>query len=365
MAIANISITADRIPQAIFTFYQSGVTPQFVGEPGHSKTAQVRLAKKLLEQHYGEEFGMVELHLSSISEVDIRGYLVINGNKTVFSEPPFWDEILKHKRGIVFLDEYMQADHPMQKATAPFLYEGVIGESRLNDDGRNWLVITAGNGTEDGAGANTMLTHVLGRVCRLNVAPLTPEMWCPWAISEGLPYEAVAFAKLRPEIVFGSSIPEAADTPYPNPRSLHLACKSANVWAGGLAAMCMDDLGRAIIAGHIGMGGLAELAAVVTMAHKITPFEDCMADPLHAPIPSNVSEQYASVMMISTRADATKHRESAIQYLARFNPNIALVGIVGLINRDKQFIVSALAGKWVADNAELIKKFGSSIRMNA
>lgn len=356
----TFSIPATVIAELIPTFFRSRRVPMFVGRPGIAKTAMVREGAKMLEQIVRSTVLVREMHLASMSEVDVRGYLIPNGDKAVFTQPEFWAAVDSSEYGILFLDEFAQATHEVQKAVAPLLLEGRIGEYKLPP---GWMVVCAGNGIEDNAGANSLLSHVLNRIVYIPVEAPDVDEWVMWAVGAGLPSELIAMAKLRPDVVFESDIPSAPDVPYCTPRSVHALGDIANAYPGGLTEMVASKTGMALVAGTIGNGPAAEVAGLVRTTLRLPSFEAVMAAPEIAPVPTELSEAYAMVMLVAVRAKGDEHRESAAQYLTRFPVNIALTGIVALIRRDKAFLHSKIFGSWVAANREMVSKFQKFITL--
>lgn len=349
-------IKATEIAPMIPIFFDAKRVPMFVGRPGIAKTAMVRIGAQYLSKRVGKPVAVRELHLASMSEVDVRGYLVPKGDESTFTKPEFWKAVEENEYGILFLDEFPQAPHEVQKAVAPLLLEGRIGEYVLPQG--KWMVVLAGNGIEDGAGANSLLSHVLNRIAYIPTAAPDVDEWVVWAASEGLlPAELIAMAKLRPDVVFESEIPNAPDTPYCTPRSLHALGDLANAFPGGLLDMVNQPIGMAMMNGTIGAGAAAEVAALVRTTLRLPSFDAAMANPESTVVPTDLSEAYAMVMLVAVRAKSDLHRETAAQYLTRFPVNIALTGIVSLIRRDQGFLHSKVFSQWVSKNREVVSKF--------
>lgn len=351
------TITADQIADLVPTFYQSKRVPLFVGPPGIAKTAFVREAATAMSFKFGESVAVRELHLASMSEVDIRGYLVPTGDRAMFTKPEFFETVDKHNRGILFLDEFPQATHEVQKAVAPLILEGRIGEYVLPP---GWSVILAGNGIDDNAGANTLLSHIVNRVTIVNVKSPDPEVWASWAVSNQLPFELIAFAKYRPDAVFDNKMPETADTPFCTPRSLHAVGDLANAYPGGIRAMVEQKQGMALINGAIGAGAATELASLVRTAINLPSYEDVVAKPDKVIVPNKPDQKYAMIMLMAVRAKI-EHAEQVMEYLMRFEPNYAVTGIVSLVRRDRAMAASPKMRQWVMQNREMLTKFSRYI----
>lgn len=357
-AEATYNISADEIADVLPVYHFSKRVPLFVGKPGIAKTAFVRLgAEQISKRLGGAHVEVRELHLASMSEVDVRGYLIPQGDRAQFTKPEFWAAVEQHPNGILFLDEFVQATHEVQKAVAPLILEGRVGEYTLP---AGWSVACAGNGLDDGAGANSLLSHIINRVSIINTRAPDVDLWTTWAttLPEPLPFELCAFAKLRPNLVFDAELPSGADTPYCTPRSLHALGDIANKYPGGLRAMIEQKVGMAMMTGVIGAGAASELSAVVKTAVNLPKYEDVLKNPEGTEIPTKPDMAYAMVMLLACRAKVDD-AVPVTQYLVRFKPNYAVTGIASLLRRDRQFAAAKPVLKWVLENQEMLKKFNT------
>lgn len=354
---AAYHITADQIADYAGVFYHSKRVPLFIGKPGIAKTAFVREAALVIGKSIGQYLAVREMHLASMSEVDVRGYLIPDGNNAVFTKPEFWATVEANPYGILFIDELPQASHEVQKAISTLILEGRIGEFRLPP---GWSVMCAGNGLDDGAGANSILSHIVNRVVIVEVKAPDVDVWVLWAQQQNLPFEVLAFAKFRPNVVFDSEIPTTPDTPYCTPRSLHAAGDLANSYPGGIKAMIDERPGMAMLCGAIGSGPASELVSVVRTAINLPSYESVINDPTGARIPDAPDSRYAMVMLMAVRA-RVEHAEAVVKYLVRFQPNFAITGIVSLVRRDRAFASCKPMLSWVDNNRDLLAKFAKYI----
>lgn len=357
MTTPAYQITADQIADVAPVFFNSRRVPLFVGPPGIAKTAFVREAAKALATKLGQHVAVRELHLASMSEVDVRGYLVPNGDRAVFTKPEFWSSVENAPYGILFLDEFPQATHEVQKAVAPLILEGRVGEYVLPP---GWVVMLAGNGIDDQAGANTLLSHIVNRITIVNVKAPDVDVWASWATQAQLPFELIAFAKYRPDVVFSGEVPAAADTPYCTPRSLHALGDLANSYPGGIRAMVDEKLGMALMNGAIGPGPASEVSALVRTAINLPSYDEVVRAPETTVVPTKPDAAYAMIMLMAVRAKL-EDAENVMAYLQRFQPNLAVTGIVSLVRRDKQMAQSRRMHAWVMQNKDLLQKFSRYI----
>ncbi len=361
--MASYSVSAETIADIVPMFAMARRVPLFIGRPGIAKTAFVHQAGRDMSARNAAaalphpEVVVRELHLASMSEVDIRGYLIPFNGHSVFTAPEFWQTVEKHPRGILFLDEFMQATHEVQKAVAPLILDRRVGEYELPE---GWSVVLAGNGMEDGAGANALLSHIVNRVSIVHTKAPDVDVWCSWAATQQLPPELIAFAKIRPDVVFNGELPAEANTPYCTPRSLHALGDVANAWPGGLRAMVESKTGMTLMAGAIGEGGASELSAVVRTAINLPSYEAVVSDHEGTLLPTKPDQIYAMIMLVAVCA-RVEHAEQVVSYITRFTPNNAITGIISLVRRDKAFAYSKRMMSWVVANRPMLDKFGKYI----
>ena len=354
----NLTISADAIPTVIRTSFRSKRSPLFVGPPGIGKTDLVNAAADQLSRAIGKPVACYTLHLASMSEVDLRGYLIIDGDRSRFTKPSFWHAVEAHEYGILFVDEFKQATHEMQKAAAQLLQERRIGEWALPP---GWIVVGASNRASDNAGTNSLLSHVVNRLCIIEVTPPDVDSWVHWAANNQLAPEVIAFARLRPDIVFSSAPPEADDEPYITARSLHAASDTMLAFDGGPAACINSPIGMAMVAGSIGRGPASELAALVNMASTLPTYEEIITRPEQVPVPEKPDMAYAALMLAAVRAKP-EHLEQVATYITRFNPNFVLVGLTAFVGRHNEAAATQAVARWVSDNRQLMAKLSKYIR---
>jgi hypothetical protein len=359
-----MTVPVTEIARALTAFYGSRRTPFLRSQPGIGKTDMVHIAAAeitdlLKANNWADpELAVHELHLASVSEVDIRGYLIPHDGKATFTAPPFWSAIERSPRGILFLDEFAQATHEVQKAVAPLLLDGRVGDYKLPE---GWMVVCAANRAEDNAGANSLLSHVINRLCLINVVPASADEWLDWATTMQLCPEIIITVKQNPKLILEAPNLEIEDEPYCTPRSIHALSDVAKRWYNGLPGMCQDKVGMACIAGFVGAGAAAEINATVLLTSKLPQYSDIVANPMGVKLPTAPNEVYASIMMTALRAEL-QHADPVSQYITRFQPNMAVIGLAALLNRDGKFTQAAGVSQWVAANRPMMQKLSRHIR---
>jgi hypothetical protein len=353
---------AGRIPFAVDAFRKARRVAGFFGVPGSGKTALVREGAEQISRRLSAPVVVEELHLASMSEVDVRGFLIPEGNHSRFTKPPFWEAVESSPNGILFLDEFPQAPHEVQKAVAPLLLDRRVGNHTLPD---GWSVVVAGNRLEDNAGANSLLSHILNRIAYIEIEP-DPAAWLAWAFKAGIDPTLVAFAKLRPGTVFDDK-PPVDDAPWCSGRSLH-ALSDLGTAVGGLRDLLMtSEDNRAMAQGLVGQAAIHELVSMIATADKLPDFDAIMKNPDTVKLPGTLDGKYLAVTLVALRAashtdssdEALRRNDEELRkaaaYLQRYEFNLTLVGIMGLLQRRPA--VSKHVTQWIVKNQKLFGEY--------
>jgi hypothetical protein len=136
----------------------------------------------------------------------------------------------------------------------------------------------------------------------------------------------------------------------------------AKRWYGSLPGMVADKAGMAVIEGIVGTGAASEIKATITITSKLPKYEDIVQNPDGVKLPTAANEVYASVMMTAMRAEV-QHRDSVVKFITRFQPNMGVVGLATLLQRDSQFSHAAGLAQWTQQNAGMVQKLSRHIRV--
>lgn len=340
-----LSISA--IPRVVKSFYTNKLgTVVFRSQPGVGKTDQVREAVKQLSASYGEEFGFIEEHLASRSEVDLRGYLIPENGEARYTKPDFWRIVDQFERGVLFLDELFQCSSEMQKAIAPLLLDRRIGDYTLPD---GWIVVGASNRVEDRAGVTPALSHVTNRICLMDVSPPTPDELSAYYMRKAMPAEIIALVMKSPATVLSGTI-TAQGSPYCSPRSLERAGRVISTFSSAAEALS-TPMGQAAVEGFIGRSAYTELHAISQLIDSLPVMEDIINDPKGTRLPDTVDKQWLVASMLGLRTTG-EQLDSVFQYLERLPANVAFIGLYGCWQRGIT-TPSRTVTEWVTRNHAL------------
>jgi hypothetical protein len=362
--------------------------------PGIGKSETAFQVVEDLAKTLNEPVGIVQFMLATISSVDVRGFMLplksvhegVVSLDTVFSIPPWYPVrsntwVVEHdgtwhrpgtwnanlpRYGVLFLDEFGQAEDEVKKPAAELLYKGAVGTSELP---LGWRVIAAQNRVSDRSGVLRELMFLVNRRCLLSIDPSLPA-WLDWANRQPQHvqphYLTMSFAQQNPDIVFRETVPDGSE-PFCTPRTLCLMDKDLRSIGGqdneykdeGQSRNLMlptDDLAREVCAGWIGGGAAAQFFTHLKYADQIPTITQIEADPAKAKLPEKRDAQMVCAYMLShsiTEHNATK----VLKYMYRLNIEMQVLCVSSICatdNRAKLIVSEPTYVQWLMKNKDLL-----------
>jgi hypothetical protein len=133
----------------------------------HQGVGKTSLVKELHSyiQKSDPEFGLVDVRLSQVEGIDVRGLMQIVKGKTVYCPPSYLPTDL-NKRLMVFFDEVLLGEADAQKAIMQWVCEGRVGDHLLSP---HTTFIGASNRSADEAMNTKMSGPMANRWCHIEV----------------------------------------------------------------------------------------------------------------------------------------------------------------------------------------------------
>jgi hypothetical protein len=206
------SITTTELYSHLDTLIATDIPVFIHGSPGIGKSYIVAdiAAKHGLE--------LVDVRLSQMDPVDLRGIPAIKDEQTVWMAPVFFPKD-PNSSGILFLDELNSAPPSVQAAIYQLVLDRKMGEYALP---RGWRIICAGNRISDRGVVFRLPTPLANRMVHLSVEARFEDFKL-FAIREGLHPFVIGFLGFRPDLLTSEPISEDDSNPaFATPRSYHM-----------------------------------------------------------------------------------------------------------------------------------------------
>lgn len=329
------ALTQDYRPNALML--ESG--------PGVGKSDSVVQYCEDLAREMNAAAGLVPFMLATISSVDVRGFMLPtkteHGLASTFSTPPWFPtpanvDVVEPNGtwhmagtwegdvpsiGVIFLDEFGQAEDDVKKAAAELLYRGRVGTCQLP---KGWRVIAAQNRMSDRSGVLRELMFLVNRRCLLPIQP-NITTWLEWANNQpkaDRPHPmTISFAYKHPGIVFQDAVPQDSK-PFCTPRTLCLMDRDLRALRSpaevAADAMPTDNVARELVYGWIGAGPGAEYFTHLRYHEELPDIADIVKDYAKAKLPESKDAQMVCGFMLAHHIDA-KNADHVIRYIGRLH----------------------------------------------
>lgn len=343
-------VTSSVLARCISACDDLGIPMMIEGAPGVGKT-------RITEQVAQIKGKQHRVTLTSMADpIEAKGFPDLSGDVTTF-KPLAGYPVNGNGGGAGYwiFDELPNGTPATMAAFQTAFLDRMIGDHVIDDD---WYLIATGNRPKDRAGANRVPTAFRNRVCTVTAQP-DVGAWAQWAMSgdsheieldavtapdmsEGLPYELVAFIRFRPDLLHQFD-PDA--TAFATPRSWERVGK---VLAAGLA----PDLERVIINGLVGEGPSAELLAFVKIARQLPDPASVLMDPTGADVPDDPATLYALSGALA-RHVGSNTMDALTTYLGRVPAEYGVCAMKDATARDKSLTSTRAFVQWATDNASV------------
>lgn len=210
MPVNTIECTPGQLNKLLAELYNLKLAAFIWGEPGVGKSESVaQFAKQ-------RSMRLEDVRLTQMDAPDLRGLQWVNEEtKTTTSYRPEFFPV-DNVPGIIFLDELTAAEPRMQATAYQLVLDRRIGPHILPD---KWMVIGAGNGTEDGAISFKMGSALADRFIHISVRAI-PDDWIKWAIENEIHPTVISFIRVKPEYLTSvAGQAKGANLITPSPRS--------------------------------------------------------------------------------------------------------------------------------------------------
>ena len=346
----NIRNFKKLVKQVYETQIKTGVrfAIHVISGPGLGKSSAVAQVGEELGKELNAPFANLEFFLNSKEAPDVGGYGLPDDDKDgekimVWTRAPWMPRADDPQHGFVFLDEFRQSQHDVQKVSAELLLNGKVNASQLPI---TYMVLAASNREGDRSGVGRELAFVTNRTMEVTLEP-DLDSWVEWAEKEGIHWGAVAFAKRRPGVIFRDKVPDKPG-PFCSPRSF--------VQASRLMDVIDPDLFVEAAGGLIGEGTAAEFIAFMRVVDELPEYEQIVADPEGTKVPDiNRPDALYACMQMVAHSVTPETATPAFIYITRMPKEFQVAGLKAALRKSPHILTSKDFATWCRDNQDLIK----------
>lgn len=313
-------------------------SPLFIhGSPG--------IGKSFIVADVAEKNGLelVDVRLSQMDPVDLRGVPSIKDDQTVWMPPVFFPKD-QESQGILFLDELNAAPPSVQAAIYQLVLNRKMGEYELP---KGWRIICAGNRVSDRGVVFRLPTPLANRMVHLHVQARFDDFKL-FAIKAGLHPFVIGFLSFRPDLLSTEPLVEDDANPaFATPRSYHML---SNI----LKAKKEINRIASIIYGTIGYSAGIEFVSYVKVYEDL-PDIAAIYEGEYPQIENQPALLYALVSALVEYFDGSDaHKEHLFAYSETLPTEFGVMLIKDVIIKDESLSVHSAFDAWVEKYGEYI-----------
>lgn len=316
------------------------------GQPGAGKSQVVAQVAA------GRGVELMDVRLSQLDPVDLRGVPSIRDGKTCWNPPDF---LPTDGEGILFLDEINSAAQATQAASYQLILDRKLGDYVLPV---GWAMVAAGNRTQDRAIVNQMSTALRNRMVHIDF-DVHVQDWETWALKKYINPEILGFIRWRPSLLneFDAFSKEDATS-----KKKAQALKDAKAFATPRSWEFMDKLVKQqpdvdtefdLYCGTVGEGPATEFMAYMKIYRNLPALDAILADPKKIKVPTDPAVLCALCTGLAMKA-TQKNFEAIIDFALRMEPEFQVLLVKDAVTRDYSFTNHKSFDKWAVKNTNVL-----------
>ena len=330
----------------IRAYYDADMPCGLIGSPGIGKSQVIaQIAKEA-------RVGFIDVRLSMMDPVDLRGLPSVLNGSTSWNRPAFWPDASRlGERGIILFDEANAAPMSVQVTLYQIMIERRAGEHSLG----KWYPCMAGNKQSDKSAAQRTPLALGNRLAWIHVVPQV-EATCRHFESIGIDLGLIEFLRYRPGLLHLMPGKKPSETNIPAIPSDSLAFPSPRSWDNSARFISADKrIREGLIAGIVGEGPALELCAFLKARDSLPDLKDILANPSKAKIPGErePAAQFAVCALLSRIADR-KNLAAVYTYLKRLPTREYMIAAMrDIMKRDKSLHETETFSKFTLENQDV------------
>lgn len=311
--------------------------PCFIhGSPGIGKSYIVNdIAKK-------NELNLIDVRLSQLDAVDLRGIPTISNEQTKWMPPVFLPND-ENSKGILFLDELNSAPLSVQAAIYQLVLDRKIGEYSLPV---GWRIICAGNKIDDKGIVFKLPSPLINRMVHI-VLEAKYDDFKVWAIKNEIHPFIIGFLGFRPDLL-SSEVPGSTETnpAFCTPRAWNMLSQIIKK---------KEEINplHPIIYGTVGYGAGIEFISFVKV-YKTLPDIDAILDGLSDAVPEEPSALYALCAAVIEKYSKKEQAVNLFLYVKHLPVEFNVMLIKDLIVKDEDIAELEAFDAWMEQYGQYI-----------
>ncbi len=328
--------------------------------PGRGKSTVVKELTHRMAKLTGKPWGLSTAFMGTMTPTDLPGFMVPakdpDGGAELITRytRPTWlttedgHDARSYEHGILFLDEFGQAEPDVKKTAAELLLNKRIGQWQLPP---GWVVIAASNRQSDRSGVSKTYDFLINRSWIVEIKDDLDSL-VNWMAHAGKRPECMAFCTQNPEVVFSDGVPDKQG-PWATPRSVVAAFDMLAALVQPGAPLPHNDKAINLLAGIIGTGAAAQVATFLRHQDDLPRWSDVLANPETAKLPKGPDGQMLVIFSLAAQVDKDSIGP-VVAYARRLPKEFGVVFVNAAIKRNPGLINTKAIGDWCANNAALI-----------
>lgn len=311
--------------------------PCFIhGSPGIGKSYIIQdIAKQ-------NDLKLIDIRLSQLDAVDLRGIPTISNNQTKWM-PPIFLPSDENSKGILFLDELNSAPLSVQAAIYQLVLDRKIGEYTLP---KAWRIVCAGNKIDDKGIVFKLPSPLINRMVHI-VLEAKYDDFKIWAIKNDIHPFIIGFLGFRPDLL-STEVPSSTETnpAFCTPRAWNML---SNILKKN------EDLNgiHPVVYGTVGYGAGIEFISFVKVYKKL-PNIDAILEGESDVVPDEPSALYALCAAIIEKYKDNTQGKNLFKYANNLPVEFNVMLIKDLIVKDEDIAELEEFDAWMERYGEYI-----------
>ena len=312
-------------------------TPVFIhGSPGIGKSYIVNdIAKK-------NDLQIIDVRLSQLDAVDLRGIPSISNSQTVWMPPVFLPND-QDSQGILFLDELNSAPLSVQAAIYQLVLDRKICEYTLP---KGWKIVCAGNKIDDKGIVFKLPSPLINRMVHI-VLEAKYDDFKTWAIRNDIHPFIIGFLGFRPDLL-STEVPASSETnpAFCTPRAWDMLSKILK---------SNNEINKItpIIYGTVGYAAGIEFTSFVKV-YETLPNIDAILNGEFQEVPTQPSSLYALSAALIEKYSNLEQAKHLFEYSKNLPVEFCVMLIKDLITKDEEIATLDEFEQWLEQYGEYI-----------